>query len=178
MWELDYKESWAPKNWCFWTVVLEKTLENPLDCKEIHSVYPKGNQSWMFIGMTNVEAEIPILWPPDAKCWLIGKDPDAEKDWSHRRRGQQKTRRLDGITHSWTNLSKWWKTGKPVYYIVCEATKSLTWLNDWTKKWTKRKSTKFFILITVRLLDIFHEILLIQKTSLFINRNELYIQKS
>ena len=74
--ELDYKESWAPKNWCFWTVVLEKTLESPLDCKEIQPVHPKGDQSWVFIGRTDVEAEIPILWPPDAKSWLIWKDPD------------------------------------------------------------------------------------------------------
>ena len=81
MWELDYKESWVPKNWCFWTVVLEKTLENPLDCKEIQPVHPKGDQSWMFIGGTDVEAETPILWPPDAESWLIWKDPDARKDW-------------------------------------------------------------------------------------------------
>ena len=81
MWELDYKESWALKNWCFWTVVLEKTLESPLDCKEIQSVHPKGNQSWIFIGRTDAEAETLILWPPDVKNWLIGKDPDAEKDW-------------------------------------------------------------------------------------------------
>ena len=81
MWELDYKESWAQKNWCFWTVVLEKTLESPLDCKEIHPVHPKGGWSWVFIGRTDVEAETPILWPPDAKSWLIWKDPDAGKDW-------------------------------------------------------------------------------------------------
>ena len=81
MWELDYKESWALKNWHFWTVVLEKTLESPLDCKEIQLVHPKGNQSWIFIGRTDAEAETPILWPPDAKNWLPGKDPDAGKDW-------------------------------------------------------------------------------------------------
>ena len=81
MWELDHKESWALKNWCFWTVVLEKTLESPLDCKEIQPVHPKGNQSWMFIGRTDAEAETPILWPPYGKSWLIGKDPDAGKDW-------------------------------------------------------------------------------------------------
>ena len=80
MWELDCKESWAPKNWCFRIVGLEKTLESPLYCKEIQPVYPKGNQSWMFIGRTDVEAEILVLWPPDAKSWLIGKDPDAGKD--------------------------------------------------------------------------------------------------
>ena len=85
MWEVDHKESWALKNWCFWTVVLEKTLENPLDCKEIKPVHPKGDQPWMFIGRTDVEAETPILLPPDVKSWLIGKDPDAGKDW-----GQEK----------------------------------------------------------------------------------------
>ena len=81
MWELDYKESWVQKNWCFWTVVLEKTLESPSDCKEIQPVHPKGDQSWMFIGRTDVEAETPILWLPDAKSWLIWKDPYAGKGW-------------------------------------------------------------------------------------------------
>ena len=81
MWELDYKESWVLKKWCFWTVVLEKTLENPLGCKEIKSVNPKWNQSWIFVGRTDAEAETPILWPPDVKSWLIWKDPDAGKDW-------------------------------------------------------------------------------------------------
>ena len=81
MWELDYKDSWTLKNWCFWTVVLEKTLEVSLDCKEIQPVNPKGNQSWIFIGRTNAEAETPILWPPDVKNWFIDKDPDAGKDW-------------------------------------------------------------------------------------------------
>ena len=81
MWELDYKESWVPKNWCLWTVVLENTLESPLDCKEIQPVHPKGIQSWIFIGRTDAEAETPILWPPDVKIWLIWKDPDAGKDW-------------------------------------------------------------------------------------------------
>jgi len=87
MWELDYKESWVPKNWCFWTVVLEKTLESPLDCKEVQPVHPK-DQSWLFIGRTDVEAETPILWPPDAKSWLIGKDPDAGKDWGQEEKGK------------------------------------------------------------------------------------------
>ena len=89
MWELDYKESWVPKNWCFWEVVLEKTLESSLDCKEIQPVHPKGDQSWMFIGRTDFEAEIPILWPPDAKSWLIGKDPDAGKDWRQEKKGME-----------------------------------------------------------------------------------------
>ena len=79
MWEVDHKENWAPKNWCFWTVVLEKTLESPLDFKDIQPVNPKGNQSWIFIGRTDTET--PILWPPDAKKWLLGKDPDAGEDW-------------------------------------------------------------------------------------------------
>ena len=87
MWELDCKESWAPNNWCFWTVVLEKTLESPLDCKEIQPLNPKGNQSWIFIGRTDVEAETPIFWPPDAKRWLIGKDSDAGKDLRQEEKG-------------------------------------------------------------------------------------------
>ena len=87
MWELAYKESLAQKNWCFWTVVLEKILENPLDCKEIKPVNPKENQSWIFIGMTDAEAETPIFWPPDVKSWLIWKDPDAEKDWRQEEKG-------------------------------------------------------------------------------------------
>ena len=87
MWELDCKESWAPKNWCFWTVVLEKTLESPLDCKEIQPVHPKGDQSWIFTGRTDAKAETPILWSPDAKNWLIWKDPDSGKDWSWEEKG-------------------------------------------------------------------------------------------
>ena len=87
MWELDYKESWAPKNWCFWTVVLERTLETPLDCKDIKPVNPKGNQLSVFIGRTNAEAETPILWPPDAENWLLGKDCDAGKDWRQEEKG-------------------------------------------------------------------------------------------
>ena len=87
MWELDYKESWALKNWCFWTVVLKKTLESPLDCKETQPVHLYRNQSWIFIGRTDTEAETPIFWPPDAKNWLIGKDPDAGKDWRQEEKG-------------------------------------------------------------------------------------------
>ena len=101
MWDLDHKESWVPKNWCFWTVVLEKTLESPLDCKEIQPVNLKGNQSWIFIGRTDAEAEALILWPPDAKNWLIGKDPDAGKDW-----GQEEKRTTEGEVvgwHHWLN---------------------------------------------------------------------------
>ena len=87
MWQLDYKESWAPKYWCFWSVVLEKTLESPLDFKEIQTVYPKGDHSWVFFGRTDAETETPILWSLDAKSWLIWKDPDAGKDWSQEEKG-------------------------------------------------------------------------------------------
>ena len=87
MWELDHKESWAPKNWCFWTVVLEKTLESALDCNETQPVHSKGDQSWVFIGRTDAETETPILWSPDVKSWLIGKDPDAGKDWEQEEKG-------------------------------------------------------------------------------------------
>ena len=97
MWDLDYKESWAPKNWCFWTVVLEKSLESPLDCKEIQPVHPKGDQSWVFIGKTDVEAETPILWPPDVKSWLIGKAPDAGKDWGQEEKGTTEDEITDSI---------------------------------------------------------------------------------
>ena len=87
MWELDCEESWAPKNWCFWTVVLDKILESPLNCKEIQPVHPKGDQSWVFIGRTDAETETPILWPPHAKSRLIGKDPDAGRDWGQEDKG-------------------------------------------------------------------------------------------
>ena len=100
MWDLDYKERWVPKNWCFWTVVLEKTLESTLDSKEIQPVHPKGNQSWKFIGRTDAEAETLILWPPDGKNWLIWKDPDAWQDWRWEEKGGQRMRWLVGITHS------------------------------------------------------------------------------
>ena len=107
MWELDQKESWASKNWCFWTVVLEKTLESLLDCMEIQLVHPTGNQSWIFIGRADVEAETPILQQPDVKSWLIGKDPDAGKDWRWEEKGMTEDEMVDGITNSMDmNLSK------------------------------------------------------------------------
>ena len=101
MWELNYKENWELKNWCFWTVVLKKTLEHPLDCKEIQPVHPKGDQSWIFIGRTDAEAETSVLWPPDAKNWLIWKDPDAGKDW----RQEEKNMTEDEMIgwHHWLN---------------------------------------------------------------------------
>ena len=115
MWELDYKESWVLKNWCIWTVVLEKTLESPLDCKEIQPVHPKGNQSWIFIGRTDAEAEALILWPPDAKNWLIKKDTDAGEDWRQEEKG---TTGWDGWMTSptwwtwiWVSSRCWWWTG-------------------------------------------------------------------
>ena len=114
MWELDSKESWVAKNWCFWTVVLGKNFESPLDFKEIKPVYPKGDQPRVFI-RTDAEAETPILWPPDAKCWLIWKDPDTWKDWGQEENRWQRIRWLDGITESVDmSLSKcgsWWWTG-------------------------------------------------------------------
>ena len=144
MWELDHKEFWAPKNWCFWTVVLEKTLESPLNCKEIQPVHPKGNHSWIFIERTDAEAETPILWPPDEKNWLIGKDPDAGKDWRQEEKGSREDEmvgwhhRLDGhefeqalevgedrdvwrakvhgVTKSWTRLSDWTELNFPIAY--------------------------------------------------------------
>ena len=101
IWELDYKESWALKNWCFWTVVLEKTLESPLDCKEIQPVHPKGDQFWVFIGRTDAEAEILILWPLDVKSWLIWKDPDAGTDWEQEEKGMTEDETVGW--HHWLN---------------------------------------------------------------------------
>ena len=101
MWELDYIESWAPKNWYFWTVVLEKTLESPLHCKEIQPVHPKGDQSWVFIGKTDVEAETAILWPPEVKSWLIWKDPDAGKYWGQEEKGMTEDEMVGW--HHWLN---------------------------------------------------------------------------
>ena len=101
MWELDYKERWALKNWCFWTVVLKKTLESPLECKEIQPVHPKENQSWMFIGKTDVKAETPILWPPHAKSWLIWKIHDAGKDWGQEEMGTTEDEMVGW--HYWLN---------------------------------------------------------------------------
>ena len=101
MWELDYKENWAPKNWCFWTVVLEKTLESPLNSMEIQPVHPEGNQSWIFVGRTDTEVEAPILWTPDRKSWLTGKDPDAGKDWRREEKGTTEDEMVGW--HRWLN---------------------------------------------------------------------------
>ena len=116
MWELDYKESWVPKNWCFWTVVLEKTLDNPLDCKEIQPVHPKGDQSWVFIGRTDVEAETPILWPLDAESWFIWKHPDAGRDWGQEEKGTTEDETVGWHHRQWTwvwvDSGSWWWTGR------------------------------------------------------------------
>ena len=144
MWELDCEESWAPKNWCFWTVVLEKTLESPLDCKEIQPVHPKGDQSWVFIGRIDVEAETPILWSPDAKNWLIIKDPDAGKDWRWKEKGTTEDE-VGGITNSmdmnswvWVNSGSWWWTGRPgVLQSLGSQRVRHDWATELIPNWTK-----------------------------------------
>ena len=143
MWELDYKESWAPKNWCFWTVVLEKTLESLLDCKEIQPVHPKGDQSWVFIERTDAEAETPILWPPHEKSWLIGKDPDAGRDWGAGGKGDD--RGWDGWMASltlwtwvWVNSRSWWWTGRPgMLRFMGLQRVGHNWVTElnWTRRW-------------------------------------------
>ena len=140
MWELDCEESWALKNWYFWTVVLEKTLENPLDCKEIQGSHSKGDQSWVFIGETDAETETPILWPPHAKNWLIGKDSDAGRHWGQEKKGTTEDemagwhQQLDGHEFEWTPGVGYGQGGLE----CCDSWghKSRTWLSDWTElKW-------------------------------------------
>ena len=135
MWELYYKESWVLKNWCFWTVVLEKTLESPLDCKEIQPVHSKGDWSWVFTGRTDIEVETPTIWPTDAESWLIWKDPDAGKDWGQK---EKETTGWDAwmaslMQWTWVRVSSgnWWWTGKPGVLQSCR--RSQTRLSDWTE---------------------------------------------
>ena len=147
-WELDYKESWVPKNWCFWTVVLEKTLESPSDCKEIQPVHPKGDQSWVFIGRTDAEGETPILWPSHAKNCLIWEDPDAGKDW----RQEENARGWDGWMESptqrtwvWVNSGSWWWTGRPgVLQSMGPQRVGHNWTAElnWTMLWSQGKLEK------------------------------------
>ena len=141
MWELDDKASWVPKNWCFWTLVLEKTLESPLGWKEIQPVHPKGNQSWIFIGRTDAEAETLILWPPDVKNWLIQKDPDAGKYWGQEEKGT--TEDEMAAWHHWLNGYEFEQAlgvgdGQEAWHAAVHGvTKSWTQLSDWTKlNWT------------------------------------------
>ena len=135
-WGLDHKKGRAPENWCFQTVVLEQTLESPMDSKEIQPVNPKGNQPWIFIGRTDAEAEVPILWPPDVKSWHIGKDPDASKDWGPEETGATEDEMVDDITDSTdVSLSKLWeivKDREAWHAAVRGVTKSQTRLSEWT----------------------------------------------
>ena len=138
MWELDCEGSWVPKNWCFWTVGLEKILESPLDCKEVQPVHPKGDQSWVLTGRTDVEAETPILWPPDAKGWLIGKDPDAGKDWRQEEKGTTEDEigwmaSLNGQGFGWTPGVGDRQGGLACYGSWgCKESDTTEWLN-WTE---------------------------------------------
>ena len=142
MWELDCKESWAPKNWGFWTVVLEKSLESPLDCKEIQPFHPKGDQSWVFIGRTDAEAETPVLWPPHSKSWLTGKDPDAGRDWGQEEMGTTEDE-MSGW-HHWLDRHEFESTlgvgdgqGEAWRAEIHAVAKSQTLLSDWTElNWT------------------------------------------
>ena len=153
------------KNWCFWTVVLEKTLESPLDCKEIHPVHPKGDQSWVFIGGTDVEVETPILWPPDAKSWLIGKDPDAGRDWGQEEMVMTEDE-MAGWHHRldehevWVNSGSWWWTGRPgvlrfmgsqrvrhdwateLNWTELIKTNAMCWMKPYQRSFTKSLSTE------------------------------------
>ena len=144
MWKLACKESWAPKNWCLWTVVLEKTLKSPLDSKEIQPVHPKGDQSWVFIGRTDAEAECPILGPPDVKSWLMGKDPDARKDWGQEEKGMAEDEMASPTqwTWVWVDSGHWWWIRRPgvLWFMGWQESDMTEWLN-----WTELKVKKVFL---------------------------------
>ena len=153
MWELDCEESWVPKNWCFWTLVLEKTLESPLDCKEVQPVHPKGDKFWVFFGRTDAEAETPIIWPPHARSWLIGKDSDAGRDWGQEEKGMTEDKmsgwhhQLDGHEFEWTPGDGDGQGG-----LVCckswgrKESDTTEWLN-----WTEGSSVSCYEILTVSL---------------------------
>ena len=150
MWELDHKEDWALKNCCFWTLVLEKIFESPLDCNEIQPVNPKGNQSWIFIGNTVAEAEAPILWPPDVENWLIGEDSDAGRDWGQKK-WVTKDEMLNGITDlmhmSLSKLQEIVKDREAYHAAVHGVIKSRICLSDWTTIWPSREEVWFLELV-------------------------------
>ena len=148
MWELDYKESWVLKNWCFWTVVLEKTLESPLDCKEIQPVHSERDQPWVFIGRTDVEAETPILWPPGAKSWLTGKDPNAGKDWGQEEKGMTEDKMV-GCHHQLNRHGFGWTPafGDGQGILACCSSWGRRIRHNWATKlnWTELYSVSFSI---------------------------------
>ena len=136
MWELDCEERWVPKNWCFWTVALEKTLESPLDCKEIQSVHSEGDQPWDFFGRNDAKAETPVLWPPHAKTWPIGKDSDAGRDWGQEEKGMTEDEMAG--RHHWLDGCESERTpgvgdGQGLHVAIHGVAKSRTWLSDWTE---------------------------------------------
>ena len=163
MWELDYKESWVPKNWCFWTVVLEKTLESPLDCKEIQPVHPKGNRFWIFIRRTDAESETPIFCPPDVKSWLIWKDPDAGKDWRWEEKGTTEDEMVGW--HHWLNgHESEWPPGvgdgqeglacySPCGHKESDTTEGLNWTElNWTD-WFYPQNLSLWCSVIIRFLN-------------------------